>query len=265
MLIRGDTLVLDRWHWIRKHLPRTANGEWIIDVGCGSGAFTVGAAKRGYDALGLTWDEAERSKAAARAAHVKLTTPKFETFDVRDLGSRVDLADTFDVALCCENIEHVLDDAKLMTDISGVLKPGGRLLLTTPNYDYRPISAGDLGPFSPIENGGHVRRGYTPAHLIELCEIAGLEPEEISYCSGLLSQKITALLRKLSAVNYLMAWLIILALRPLPLFFDHLIARLTGWPGYSICLVAYKPRFATTSASILRRRDAIDVLQIKVG
>jgi hypothetical protein len=32
-------------------------------------------------------------------------------------------------------------------------------------------------------------------------------------------------------------------LRVLPPLFDGLVSRLTKWPGYSICLVAYKPRW----------------------
>ena len=33
------------------------NQEALIDIGCGSGAFSIGAALRGYNSLGLSWDE----------------------------------------------------------------------------------------------------------------------------------------------------------------------------------------------------------------
>ena len=65
----------------------------------------------------------------------------------------------FDVAICTENIEHILNDFKLVRDIADCLKPGGRLLLTTPNYNYRAITSNDNGPFCATETGGHVRRG----------------------------------------------------------------------------------------------------------
>ena len=50
-LIHGDTLVLDRWIWLRKYLPKTKNNETLIDVGCGSGSFVIGASLRGYNSL----------------------------------------------------------------------------------------------------------------------------------------------------------------------------------------------------------------------
>ena len=70
-LMHGDTLVLDRWRWLKRRLPKTANGETLLDVGCGTGAFTIGAARRGYHATGISWDEPQptrRRRARARFA-----------------------------------------------------------------------------------------------------------------------------------------------------------------------------------------------------
>jgi hypothetical protein len=52
------------------------------------------------------------------------------------------------------------------------------VLLTTPNLEYRPAVREHAGPFTTVENGDHVRRGYTRWHLIELCEAAGLRAEQ---------------------------------------------------------------------------------------
>jgi SAM-dependent methyltransferase len=244
MLVHGDFLVLDRWLWLRKRLPRTANGEMLIDVGCGTGAFTTGAALRGYVALGLSWDERNQRVAAERARICRAPSATFEVLDVRHLHTRPDLAGRFDVAVCLETIEHVLDDRKLMIDIAACLKPGARLLLSTPYFHYRAITASDEGPFSHVEDGWHVRRGYTEGMLRELCESAGLICEATSFCSGFVSQKATFLLRKLSSVSLLLGWGLTLPLRPLPPLLDRAIAALSRWPHYSICLEAYKPRFA---------------------
>lgn len=242
-LIHGDSLMLDRWLWLRKRLPKTNNGERLIDVGCGSGAFSIGAGLRGYHSLGLTWDERNQSDASERAEICKVYTAEFDILDVRNLDSRADLVGQFDVAICLENIEHIIDDRKLVIDIAACLKPGGTLLLTTPNIFYCPISVGDKGPFSSIEDGGHVRRGYGKAMLEELCFHANLVPETISYCSGFLSQKITSIQRYLSKIHPLVGWGAVLPLRILPPIFDSFITRLLDWPSFSICLEAVKPRY----------------------
>ena len=238
--VQGDTLVLDRWLWIRHRLPRTRNGERLLDVGCGSGAFTIGSALRGYAALGLTWNDAETNKAQQRATLCKATQAGFETCDVRRLDQPAHLQRAFDYVICCENIEHVIDDRKLFRDAAGVLREGGRLLLTTPNYHYRPMDTGDLGPFSKVENGSHVRRGYSRGQLVELCEKSGFIVEEISYCSGFFSQKITSFLRLFYRRGYPVAWVLTLPLRPFIPMADRLVAALSGYPGYSICLEAIK-------------------------
>jgi SAM-dependent methyltransferase len=246
-LIHGDVLITDRWRWLKKRLPETNNGECLIDVGCGGGAFTIGAALRGFTSLGLTWNERDQNVEKERAKICGAIAAKFEVFDVRNLDSRKDLAEQFDVAICFENIEHIINDQKLLIDIAACLKPGGRLLLTTPYMLYRPISQGDKGPFPLVENGGHVRRGYTKSMLEELCINAQLIPENISYCSGYLSQKITSIQRAISRLHPFLGWCLVLPLRIIPLIFDPLVTKLLHWPSFSICLEAVKPRYLRNS------------------
>lgn len=241
-LIHGDPLVLDRWLWLSDRIPATRNGDTLIDVGCGSGAFSIGAALRGYTSLGLSWDERNQSVAAERARICRAESASFEVQDVRRLGERVDLSAKFDVAISCENIEHILDDGKLMRDMAGCLKPGGRLLLTTPYLRYRPITPGDRGPFSRVEDGAHVRRGYSRAMIHELCEHAGLRVDEISFCSGILSQRANTLMRVLARIHPMAGWLGVLPFRlPAPIL-DPVVSPLMRWPYFSICVEAYKPR-----------------------
>jgi SAM-dependent methyltransferase len=240
-LITWDTLVLDRWLWTRARLPRSTQGQMLADVGCGSGAFTIGAALRGYRAVGLSFDKRDQRVAAERAALCGASTAAFEVLDVRQLDSRPDFRGLFEVVLCTETIEHIADDQKLLRDIAACLKPGGRLLLTTPYEHYRAITAGDEGPFiMDREDGWHVRRGYTEARLQELCQAAGLSVDAFSYCSGILSQKITYILRTLGQVHPLVGWAAILPLRILPLLFDPWLTNRLRWPFYSICLEAHK-------------------------
>lgn len=240
-LIHGDTTVLDRWIWLKHHLPSVRDGsKRLLDVGCSTGAFTIGAARRGYSALGLTWDQQEVNKARHRALLSNAPLAQFEAQDVRQLNQRSDLFAGFDIALCFENIEHIINDRKLMADMSRCLKPGGTLLLTTPNFNKIPISKGDNGPFELVEDGGHVRSGYTPEDLTNLCASSGFKVVQIGYCTGIVSQKTTAFLRTLKKIHPLFGWAVILPLRVLPPLCDPWLSRIINWPGFSITLIATK-------------------------
>ncbi|QSR85448.1 bifunctional 2-polyprenyl-6-hydroxyphenol methylase/3-demethylubiquinol 3-O-methyltransferase UbiG [Methylacidimicrobium sp. B4] len=244
-LLHGDTLVWDRWRWLCRRLPRTANGERLLDVGCGSGAFTIAASLRGYEALGMSWSKADLDAAAARADLSGAKRAKFLVWDARLLHEQKPWKGHFDVVLCLEAVEHILDDAALFRSMAACLVPGGRLLLTTPNFLYRAISREDDGPFQREELGWHVRRGYTPTMLRELCREAGLWVEEISYCSGWCSQKVTALMRKVGSLHPWLGWGVALPFRPAIALCDPWISSLLHWPLFSIGLVAYKPRYPT--------------------
>lgn len=241
-LIQGDTLTRDRWLWLKPRLPETANEERLLDVGCGTGAFTICSSLRGYNALGLTWDEADNAIACERAVIIKAKKAAFSICDVRRLDERNDLKNEFDFALCCENIEHILDDKRLIRAIYACLKPGGRLLLTSPNYHYRPITASDRGPFLTVETGWHVRRGYSKGAIIDLMADTGFIIEDISCCSGFFSQKTTWMMRQFTGHTHLLGWALTLPMRPFIPMLDALFHAFSSYPNFSICVEAYKPK-----------------------
>jgi SAM-dependent methyltransferase len=237
-----DSMVSDRWRWLSGHLPYTRASERLIDIGCGSGAFTIGAALQGYDALGLTWDGEMQERAEGRARRLGASA-RFRALDVRELDQAPDLKGKFAVAVLCEVIEHVLDDRRLLRAAVDCLEPGGRVLLTTPNLEYRPLVPEHAGPFSSVENGEHVRRGYTRSHLLELCEQAGLRVEEVSACSGLLSQKASWVTYTAGRASPHLARALATPLHPFVAALDGAVTRMTGWPPYSLCIFAVKPRY----------------------
>lgn len=237
-LLHGTTPVLDRWLWLKRRLPRASEEQTLLDVGCGSGAFTIGAALRGYQALGLSWDQRNQNVARQRADLCGAPNASFEVLDVRRLDSRADFRNRFDVVVCCENIEHILDDAKLMRDMANSLKPKGRLLLTTPYLMHRPTFYD--AQISTVEDGGHVRRGYSEAMLEDLCKSSGLRLESITFCTGFLSQMVSWIQRRLNSIHPLVGWGAALPLRVLPPLLDDAVTNLLGWPHLSICLEASK-------------------------
>lgn len=71
-------------------------------------------------------------------------------------------SDHFDAIVCYQFIEHIREDITLLKDIRRVLKPNGRLYLSTPN-----------ALMTLSRNPWHIRE-YTPQQLKDVIEEAGL-------------------------------------------------------------------------------------------
>ena len=88
---------------------------------------------------------------------------------------------SFDTVVCSEVIEHLKHDpAHMVAEINRVLKPGGRLILTTPNITsifalYRLISGAHPQVWSVYtgKDGDRHNREYTPAEISKLLQWAG--------------------------------------------------------------------------------------------
>ena len=90
----------------------------------------------------------------------------------------------FDVVLFCEVIEHLLmDPLAALREINRVLRPGGRLLLTTPNVNRLENVISMIGgsniydPYSGYGPYGRHNREYNGKELTRLLEFAGFDIE----------------------------------------------------------------------------------------
>jgi 2-polyprenyl-3-methyl-5-hydroxy-6-metoxy-1,4-benzoquinol methylase len=141
-------------------------GERVLDVGCGEGRFAAELARAGAIVVGI--DVAEEPLRRARVLH-----PELDVRLVDSLGGW-QLADaSFDVVWAGEVIEHVADTAAWLSEVRRVLRPGGRLLLSTPAHGRLTMLALALSRrafaarFDP--RGEHLRF-YSRATLTELLE-----------------------------------------------------------------------------------------------
>jgi SAM-dependent methyltransferase len=132
------------------HARELARGLDVLDAGCGEGFNTVLLADGAKHVLGV--DYAEAPVVAARAAYPRpnLEFRRLDVHTLPQLDIRVDLVTNFQV------IEHLADPVRFLTAVREALRPGGRLLLTTPNR-----------LTSVSENPVHLRE-YTADELAEM-------------------------------------------------------------------------------------------------
>jgi SAM-dependent methyltransferase len=234
-VLQGDPTVIDRWRWLKRHLK--PGPLRTLDAGCGTGAYTLYAAKIGNSAVGVSFDPAQITRARARAAILGISSIEFREGDLRKLDESATSLGTFDQIIVFETIEHIKNDQKLVDDLAALLKPGGVILLTAPYAHHRALWGEKL---SEIEDGGHVRWGYTHEELRAIFERAGLKVVAEEYVSGLVSQKLASLQFGLGRLNPHSAWGLTFPLRVLhPL--DGPLTRLTSYPHLSVGVVGCKP------------------------
>jgi len=222
---------MDRWRWLN---PRLAKGPIrTFDAGCGNGCFSFAAAARGNEVIAGSCDKASLAKARMRARMFGLSKIEFVTIDLCELDGRAQELGLFDQIVCTECIEHIHEDEKLVRDLARVLKPGGRLLLTTPEASHRSLRYEER---LLTEIGGHVRWGYTKERLTEIFSGAGLSVEEVSYTSGWISQQLTNLMR---TENERLAWALTFPLRSFQAI-DQLSNKLLKYPWFGIGVVGRK-------------------------
>ena len=127
------------WEWIKKQPSSTyerdsvfplifKSGEKVLDLACGNGSSSLEIAKitlekvYGLDISPVAVGEAIKKGIKAKVGDVE------DVFPFKDAE--------FDTVFWGDNIEHIFSPVKTITEIYRVLKPGGRLIISTPNTAY---------------------------------------------------------------------------------------------------------------------------------
>lgn len=101
----------------------------ILDIAAAQGNFSLRLAELGYK---VTWNDLREDL----IDYVKL---KYETGDIHYLPGNIfslNANQQFDVVLLAEVIEHVAHPDQLLKKIAEFVKPGGHIVITTPNGEY---------------------------------------------------------------------------------------------------------------------------------
>jgi len=119
-------------------------GKDVLDVACGTGTGTSYLLRAGArNCIGLDID-----KGAVDYAKASYNGCAFAQSDATDLTLR---AESVDVVVSFETIEHVNDQHKFLAECRRVLRPGGLLICSTPNHaisrwwEHNPFHVHELG------------------------------------------------------------------------------------------------------------------------
>jgi 2-polyprenyl-3-methyl-5-hydroxy-6-metoxy-1,4-benzoquinol methylase len=159
----------------------------LLDVGCGTGDFLQVARTRGWEVSGT-----EISPYAVKAATAAgLTVLEGEGWEAGSTARVVcHLTGALDVVTCWHVIEHASNPRRLIEEIHRVLRPGGWLVLATPNVEdhiFRAayvLARGRRPPlFEPNEREVHLFH-FSARTLRTLVASAGFEVVKVGFDRG---------------------------------------------------------------------------------
>ncbi len=117
-------------------------GARVADIGCGGGILTEALAKAGAQATGLDLTteaiEVARLHALEAGLQIDYRVQSVEDFAAESSGA-------FDALTCLEMLEHVPDPRSVLSACRELLKPGGRLFLSTLNRTPKAFALGIVG------------------------------------------------------------------------------------------------------------------------
>ncbi len=164
-----------------------AEGQRMLDLGCGQGRHTYEGLRRGAEvvAVDLNAEDLEYVEAMVAAlAEAGDIKPPSEPVALRADALDLPFADGhFDRVVACEILEHIPDDRTAIAEIVRVTRPGGVVAVSVPRAWPERICWALSDEYHEVE-GGHVRI-YERSELTALLVAAGLEYVGASYAHAL--------------------------------------------------------------------------------
>jgi 2-polyprenyl-3-methyl-5-hydroxy-6-metoxy-1,4-benzoquinol methylase len=160
-----------------KLLEAVGTGNRVLDVGCSSGYLARPLSERGNTIVGLELDPV-----AAHAAEEFCELVLVGDVETMDLPLE---PGSFDVVLGGDVIEHLRDPAATLARLRPLLRPGGWVVLSTPNVANWAIRLSLLSGRWRYTDRGILDRShthlFTRATLAEALERAGYRVERIDF------------------------------------------------------------------------------------
>lgn len=148
------------------HLSNEVAPGRLLEIGCGSGEFLMRMQALGWEVQGVDFD-------ALAVTHCKQLGLDVECGDLQSVRYP---SNHFDAITMNHVIEHLFDPRETLKECRRVLKPGGRLVVVTPN----PLSRGHRqfgASWRGLEPPRHIHL-FSPDNLRKLADDAGLSNVE---------------------------------------------------------------------------------------
>jgi 2-polyprenyl-6-hydroxyphenyl methylase / 3-demethylubiquinone-9 3-methyltransferase len=156
-------------------------GAHVLDVGCGAGLLSEALAGEGAQvvALDLAPELVKVAKLHGLESGIKVD---YRLQSAESLAA--EMSGRFDAITCMEMLEHVPDPASVIDACARLLKPGGRLFLSTLNRTPAAFALAILGAeyvARLLPKGTHQYRDFIkPSELATWLRAAGLQLEDVS-------------------------------------------------------------------------------------
>jgi SAM-dependent methyltransferase len=160
--------IVEENYWFRRHeaaylaLRPYCVDAFVLEAGCGEGYGADLLARDAVGVLGIDYD-------ALTLRHVAKAYPRVHTARANLVALPVG-SSTVDVVANFQVIEHLWDQEGFLRECLRVLRPGSRLLVTTPNR--LTFSPGRDTPLNPFHT-----RELAPSEMDELLRATGFEVE----------------------------------------------------------------------------------------
>ncbi|MDD3296489.1 MAG: methyltransferase domain-containing protein [Candidatus Omnitrophica bacterium] len=182
-----------------KHIERlflNIKGKAVVDMGCGPGLKSLTLALAGANVIALDNNDKRLEEFKKNLALTESKSRKLSlTIYLHDLRKKMSFlkSDFADCILCYEVIEHLNNIAVFVREMIRIIKPGGTILITTPNKNVCPVEEGERVYGERLH--GHVN-GYDAASLRAAFDIEGVSIEDVFFYKHSLMRACCSIIHK---------------------------------------------------------------------
>ncbi|WKZ65376.1 MAG: class I SAM-dependent methyltransferase [Flavobacteriales bacterium] len=244
-----DLLLLRCWHiqrelraWIAQRQASGKPVEAIYDAGAGFGQYSYWLSGLLPQARITAIDVKDEQVADCNAFFQRIGRPQV-MFEVGDV-TRFTKPNAFDLVVCVDVMEHILEDEAALRCYSTSLKEGGMLIISTPS-DQGGSDVHEEGEGSFIEE--HVRDGYNIDDIRAKCLRNGFSQVEPRYSYGApgkiswkLSMKWPLLMLQASKAFFIVLPFYYLLAYPIAFVLNMADVRMTHSTGTGLIVKAWK-------------------------